>query len=169
MRYLASFVVTLAWALWLGGLIALFLFVQTLFRQNRPVAVDAAPLMFQAFERVQLLLAGCALIGTFCLWLLTRARPVKVVFALLALSAALAALSTTLVTTKMESLRRAGMSASPEFRRLHGFSMLFYVSQAGVLVAAGAALPAAIGCAMRRRDPSGFPATTETAEGTAPA
>lgn len=141
MRYLGSFIVTLAWGLWFGGMIALFVFVQTLFAGNRAVAVDAAPMLFGAFERTQLLLAACALIGTFTLWLLTRRRAAMTLFALFAISAAVAALSTTLVTAPMEQLRMQGQTSDPQFKRLHGVSMMMYVSEAALLLAAGAILP----------------------------
>ena len=126
MRYLASFVIALAWGLWFGGIIALFVFVQTLFATDRPLAVQAAPVLFGAFERVQILLAAFTLIGTFSLWMLMRRRAVMTLFALCAISAALAALSAALVTTPMERLRHEGLSSSPQFKRLHGVSMLMY-------------------------------------------
>jgi len=53
-------------------------------------------------------------------------------------------LSTTLVTPRIETLRRQGQSGSPEFRQLHGRSMQFYVSEAVLLLLAGVALRQAI-------------------------
>ncbi len=138
MRYLASFVVTLAWALWLGGMVALVIFVQTLFARNRPIALDAAPMLFVAFERVQLLLAAAAVVGTFCWWLLTRRRAIMILFALLAISGAIAAMSTTLNTAPMEQLRAQGLRESPEFQRLHRRSTRMYMAEMLMLLAAGA-------------------------------
>jgi hypothetical protein len=144
MRYFASFVVTLAWALWLGGIVALVLFVQTLFARNRTIALDAAPMLFVSFERVQLLLAAAACVGTFCWWLLTRRRTVMVLFALIALAAATAALSTTLNTSPMERLRAEGRRESPEFKALHRRSTSMYLVNLVLLLAAGAVLPRAM-------------------------
>ncbi|HEV2292891.1 MAG TPA: hypothetical protein VGR35_03495 [Tepidisphaeraceae bacterium] len=144
MRYFASFVVTLAWALWLGGMVALVLFVQTLFARNRPIALEAAPMLFVSFERVQLVFAAAACVGTFCWWVLTRRRPVIVLFALFAIAGAVAALSTTLNTDRMEQLRAQGMRESPEFQALHRRSTSMYVANLLLLLAAGAILPAAL-------------------------
>ncbi len=168
MRYLASFVVMLAWALWLGGMVALVLFVQTLFAGNRPVALEAAPMLFVAFGRVQLLLGACALIGTFTLYVLTRGRGVMTVFVLLALSAALAAASIALVTAPMERLRAQGLRESVEFKRLHSWSTSLYMGEMLLLLAAGGMLPAVIGNVIRP-PPAVVPATAETAPDTAAA
>ena len=143
MRYFVSFVVTLAWALWLGGMVALVLFVQTLFARNRPVALDAAPILFVSFERVQLLFAAAACVGTFCWWLLTRRRTVIVLFALFAIGGALAALSTTLNTTPMERLRARGLRESAEFKALHKRSTSMYMANLVLLLIAGGILPKA--------------------------
>lgn len=168
MRYLASFVVTLAWALWLGGMVALVIFVQTLFMRNRPVALEAAPMLFVAFERVQLLLAGAAVVGTFCWWLLTRRRAVMVLFALLAISGAIAAMSTTLNTAPMEQLRAQGLRDSTEFQRLHRRSTTMYMAEMLLLLAAGAIIARGNGNVIRpHRDEPRLPDETgpDTAAG----
>src|SRR5205809_563311 len=48
MRYVASWVVMLAWGLWFGGLVALMLFVTALFGGDRNIARQAAPRLFVA-------------------------------------------------------------------------------------------------------------------------
>ena len=169
MRYLASFVVTLAWGLWLGGMVALIVFVQTLFVRNRPVALEAAPMLFVAFERVQLVLAAAAVVGTFCWWLLTRRRAVMVLFALLAISGAIAAMSTTLNTAPMEVLRARGMRESAEFKRLHRRSTTMYMAEMVLLLGAGAILARANGN-VTRADPNPAPGSSpETVPDTAAA
>jgi hypothetical protein len=167
MRYVTSFVVTLAWALWLGGMVALVLFVQTLFARNRPVALDAAPMLFVAFERVQLVLAAAAVVGTFCWWVLTRRRAVMVLFALFAISGAIAAMSTTLNTAPMERLRAQGLRESPEFKRLHQRSTSMYMAEMVLLLAAGAVLARGSGANVTRLDPTDAAASPEPA-GTGP-
>jgi hypothetical protein len=144
MRKVIAVLVTLAWALWFGGIVALFLFVSVMFSQSRPVAVEAAPMLFHAFERYQLLVAAFALVCLVLWRVLVPSRAVMVVFTLLAFAAVAAVLSTTLVTPRIETLRRQGQSGSPEFRQLHGRSMQFYVSEAVLLLLAGVALRQAI-------------------------
>ena len=51
MRYGFSLLTTIAWGLWFGGMVALFLFVSYLFATDRPTAIVAAPKMFFVFER----------------------------------------------------------------------------------------------------------------------
>ena len=160
MRYFASFVVMLAWALWLGGIVALVLFVQTLFARNRTIALDAAPMLFVSFERVQLLFAAAACVGTFCWWLLTRRRAVMALFALFAIAAASAALSTTLNTNPMERLRAEGRRESPEFKALHRRSTTMYMVNLVLLLAAGVVLPRASRVTPAAREDSGAPADT---------
>jgi hypothetical protein len=48
----------------------------------------------------------------------------------------------------MEQLRQQGQSSSPEFRKLHGISMIVYSGQTLILLAAGLTLP----WAMREQD-----------------
>jgi hypothetical protein len=163
MSRIASIFAWLATSLWLGGMIFLFIAVQTLFRAfpkaTSDVALRGAPALFAAFERYQLVLAATSLVAAFVWYLASRSKWIIAVFLLLSLSAAGAALSTTLITPEMERLRLAGQSASPRFAQLHGRSMLLYVSQAGALLVTALLLPAATRAAgsplRRERAPSG--------------
>ena len=166
MRRILSVLVVVSWGLWFGGICALFLFVSVMFRESRPLAVDAAPMLFHAFERYQLLLAAFALVCLVLWRVLAHSRPIMVVFTFMALAAVAAVLSTTLVTPRIEALRRQGQTASPEFRQLHGRSMIFYTSEAALLLLAGIALPSAVAGATVRRP---APATPETVPDTAAA
>ena len=147
MSRVASTLVWLSTSLWFGGMIFLFVSVQTLFRAfPRPasdVAPQAAPALFDVFERYQLALAAAALIGAFVWYLAVRSKRVIVIFAMLAIAAAGAAISTTLITPPMQQLRAAGQTASPRFRALHGRSMQCYLAQAGLLLVVTLLLPAA--------------------------
>src|SRR5262245_47150597 len=102
----------LAWSLWFGGLIALFIFVQTLFRQDRAIAVEAAPQMFQVFERYQLLLAAMLLLSFFGWWFLSRAIWPIVLFVIIGIATSCAAFGTARITPQMEQLRLDGQSGS---------------------------------------------------------
>lgn len=160
MQRLLAGLVVLAWGLSFGGIIALFLFVSTMFRESRPIAVDAAPMLFHVFEHYQLLLAAFALVCLVLWRVLVPARSIMIVFTFMALAAVMAVLSTTLVTPRMETLRRQGQSTSPEFRQLHGRSMLFYTAEAALLLLAGMTLPAAIGSTWVKSLPAPKPPET---------
>lgn len=143
-KRLLPIVVCFAWALWLGGLIALFLFVQTLFARNRPLAVQAAPVLFLAFERYELFLGALALVATIGWRLAVPSRALTLLLVMLVLAAAGAIVSSITITGPMEQLRAIGQSDSAEFKRLHGYSMMVYVSQAALLAIAGLLLPGAL-------------------------
>lgn len=150
MRRTLSTAAVLSWALWLGGMIALFIFVQTLFARSRPLAVEAAPVLFSAFERYQLVLAGATVLLALAWWVVARRRLLLAVVVLLVVAAAGAVAGPLLITSRMEALRAQGQSGGPEFRRLHGQSMMVYVGQAVLLAGTGLLLPAVI----RGEDPA---------------
>jgi hypothetical protein len=141
LQKLAACLVCIAWALWFGGLGALFLFVTRLFIVDRPTALKAAPILFLVFERYQLPLAAAALVGTVCWRILGASARVTVLFVLLAAATVPAALSPILITSRMEQLRLQGQSSSEQFKKLHGISMIVYSGQTLILLAAGLTLP----------------------------
>jgi hypothetical protein len=134
----------LTWALWLGGLVALFLFVTHLFRVDRPIATVAAPQMFARFERVQLLLAAVGLLAVGGLRLIEPRAVLGVLFTFLAVATVALVVSAAVVRPKMERLRVAGESSEPQFRQMHGQSMALYTAQAAALLIAGFFIPAAM-------------------------
>jgi hypothetical protein len=148
LRTAASALVCIAWALWFGGLCALFLFATRLFADDRETALKAAPILFLSFERYQLLLAAAGLLGCVVWRVSTGSIRATLVFSLLAVATVPAALSPMLITSRMESLRVQGQSQSSEFRRLHGISMMVYTGETVILLAAGVSLP----WAMRREN-----------------
>ncbi len=149
MRYGFALLATLAWGLWFGGLISLFVMVSHLFRVDRGTAVSAAPKMFVAFERYQIILAAAALIAT-TLWRLTTPRAtLTALFFALAVASVGTITSAVAIVPKMEQLRLRGMTEGPEFRQLHGRSMLVYTAEAAALLVAGFILPAALGVTPR--------------------
>lgn len=137
MRLLFSIFTTLVWGLWFGGLVCLFIAVQTLFAVDRSVAVAAAPMIFQAFERYQLLLAAAALVGAVGWRLNARSAWVTAIFALLGLAAIGAAIGPLAVSAPMQELAAQGRSGSAQFMRLHGWSMLLYMMQTILLLLGG--------------------------------
>jgi len=141
LRKLAASLVCIAWALWFGGLGALFLFATRLFQEDRPTALKAAPVLFLSFERYQLLLAAAALVGVVAWRVLGGSIRVTVLFCLIAAASVPAALSPMLITSRMEQLRARGESSSPQFKKLHGISMMVYSGETLILLAAGLTLP----------------------------
>jgi hypothetical protein len=150
LRRIAAGLVCIAWALWFGGLGSLFLLVTRLFAEDRDTALKAAPRMFLVFERYQLLLAAAALVGAVAWRVLAKSVRVTVLFWMLAVAALPAALGPILITAHMEQLRLRGESSSPEFKKLHGESMIVYCAETLILLVAGLTLP----WAMREEDRS---------------
>ena len=148
-RRLLLVVLTLAWALWFGGIITLFLAVTSLFATfapERTLAGTAAAGIFRRFEVYRLVLAPITVVAAAALRASKSpaARSKTVVLVLLILAAVIALVSTFAVSRRIETLRTQGLTSTSEFRRLHGTSMAMYTAEAAVLVAAGLALPTAV-------------------------
>jgi len=153
LRFLPG-VLTLAWGLWFGGIMMLFLAVTSLFDTFDPdkaLAGTAAAGIFRRFEFHQLVLAAVAVGAATVLRVSSAggARRLTVLLVLLALAAGTALVSTLAVSSRIEGLRRDRLTDTPQFRRLHGLSMAVYTAEAALLLAAGLALPGAIAGAYR--------------------
>ena len=170
MRHLFSVVVTLAWALWFGGMVMLFVALGSIFAPpvDREVAGRFAARLFPNFERLQLVCAGVCLLGAAGWHLASRSRLKLVLFTLFALATVAAVIETTSITPRIEAMRVEGKRGTPEFDRMHRMSSRAYMSGAVVLLVAGFLLPGAI-----RADASATstatPRTPRTSEETAPA
>ena len=158
LRTLLIIIATTAWALWLGGLVALFLFVQVLFTADRAIAIEAAPRMFSLFEKYQLVLAAVGLVATILWRIVSKHVLVSAVFFLLALASFGAVAEPIFISGEMQKLRLAGESSGPRFKQLHGRSMMLYVGETAVLLIAGIILPIAI-APPHRTSPEIAPAT----------
>lgn len=144
MRYALSLLTALAWALWLGGLIAVFVLVTDLFKFDRSTALVAAPRIFVHFERFELLLATAALLAS-AIWRIREPRTsLSILFAGLAIATVGLVINAAVITPRMEQIRVAGESSGPRFRKLHGQSMAVHSLQALALMLAGLTLPAAM-------------------------
>ena len=137
MSRLFAFLSLVAWALWLGGLITLFLCVITLFTHNRSLAVDVAPQLFVNFERYQLIVAAVALTTTVLWRVLSKNLMVNWIFLLLCLSSLGAITSPLYFSKQMEMLRQEGKTNSPTFEALHRQSEWVYTSEAVLLLICG--------------------------------
>jgi hypothetical protein len=143
-------IATLAWALWFGGLMALFIFVLTLFHNNREIAVQAAPQLFLAFQRYHLILAAVALAATVLWRIVAPSKFVLVNFILLGLAACAGVAVAVWIIGPMEALREQGLGGSDEFKKLHGISMMLFCAQAILLLIYGVILPFAISAGAKK-------------------
>ncbi len=149
-----STILMVFWGLWFGGNIALFLFVSSLFRQNRSLAIDAAPVLFITFERYHLLLAGASVVLSGAWLARDRSRATTALFVLLILGGLAAAGSAAFITPRIMQLRHLHQTDTAEFKRMHGLSMMIYSGEAVVLLIAGVVLSAV----MRRQSIAAAPA-----------
>ena len=145
MTRIAQIIVTISTALWLGGLLALFLFVSALFKHDRTVATQGAPVLFDVFAMYQI---GVGFIGLLALliWRATvRSHLASAIIVMFALSIGCAAYVTFSIIPEMTAIREAGQSGdSPRFKQLHGRSMIFYSAQTISLLLSAVMLPGAI-------------------------
>lgn len=157
MRYLAATLAVLATALWLGGLVALFLFAPAIFQafgpEERTIAGKATSTMFVVFAKYQLVLAGVALIAAFLGYLQRRTGLLIALFVCFAIATVGAVANNVLVIPPMESLRLGGESGTPQFKKLHGISMGVSLGITLAVAAAALILPAACRAVLHpRRD-----------------
>jgi hypothetical protein len=148
MQRLLSTLVVLAWGLWFGAIVMVFVAVTALFAtfaDQRPIAGIAAASVFRRFEVLELIAAVLGLAGAAG-WRFTggRSRARTAVLALLAAAAVGACVSRFALTPRIDDLRLAGKSGTDEFKKLHGMSSSVYSAQAVLLLAAGLILPAAV-------------------------
>jgi hypothetical protein len=166
MKTLAATVVTLAWGLWLGGLGTLFAVLGTIFNPpgySRSQQGDFAQRLFPVFERMQLIFAAVALVGTAAWWFVNRQGLKMVLFALFAVATCVAVAETTIVTPRVQKLSAQGMRGTPEFENAHHLSSRVYSSGAVVLLVAGLLLPTTI----KRDGLTASSSTPQTSEETA--
>ena len=133
----------ITWGLWFGGLVMLFIAVQSVFRtwaDQHELAGLAASGIFQQFNRYRLILAACALLLTFVGWMGERSRAGLMLFTLFALATAAAVYSAGVMTPHLERLRLESLTHTPEFKRLHGLSMGVYLLETVLVFFAGIVL-----------------------------
>lgn len=132
------------WSLWLGGLVALFICVQSLFNTfagDHSLAGLAASGIFWRFNRYQLVLAAIALIGSF-FWRIGSGRSaVTGLFFCFGLASFAAIVVAGIVTPHLEAMRIAHETHSSQFIQLHGISMMLYLSEVVCLLIGGVLLP----------------------------
>jgi hypothetical protein len=147
MTRLLSIVVSLAWSAWFGGMVMLFVTLGRIFTTpgfDREAQGAFASRLFPTFERMQLICAGVALLGTGAWWMVRRAPGKLVLFALFAASTIAAVGEATMITPRVEAMRVSGQRGTPEFARMHQMSSRVYMGGAVVLLIAGVMLPGLI-------------------------
>ncbi|HET6249447.1 MAG TPA: DUF4149 domain-containing protein [Tepidisphaeraceae bacterium] len=135
---------TIVWGLWFGGLVMLFIVVQSLFQTfatDHSVAGTAASAIFREFNSFRLIVAAAALLIAAAGWLQDRTGGKLLIFVLFALAALAAVASSAILTPKIEHLRILGLTQSHEFARLHGISMGIYLIETVLLFLAGVIFP----------------------------
>ena len=167
MTRVLSTVVTLAWACWFGGSITLFavlgrIFTTPGFARDEQGAFAAR--LFPMFERMQLIFAAVALLGTAAWWFVSRAKLKLALFALFTLSTMAAVVEASMITPRVEALVANGQRGTAEFDFMHRLSTRVYMFGAVVLLVVGAILPSAI-----RGDSAVTSPLPRTSEGTAQA
>jgi hypothetical protein len=139
MNRILQSIVILVWALWLGGLVTLFLAVGSLFHTfaDQPqIAGRAASGIFQLFSRYRLCLAAAALLLTV-LWHFARRSRLKItLFVIFALATGAGVYTTAVLTPGLERLRAMGQVDSPQFGRLHELSTNVYLLETILVLAA---------------------------------
>ena len=136
MSRIIAIIVLLAWALWLGGMITLMIFVIRLFNTSREIGIATAPILFRSFANYQIAIGLCACGGGTFLCLLTR-RNVHAILSLLMIVTLAAALVVRGWTFEMDGLRLVNQSKSERFQTLHHRASMLYSGEAILLLCAG--------------------------------
>lgn len=158
MRQILSTLTLLAWALWFGGMIVLIVFVSALFAKNRPIALDAAPILFTTFGLYQLIVGIIAIIAAVAWRFVEPTRVLTGIVVLFMLAAIGAILLSTMIVPPMEKLRASGQRESAQFKQLHKQSTKLYLAEMVALLVAGCMLPVAIRSTAINPDPAPLPA-----------
>lgn len=151
----------LVWGAWFGSLIGVFIAILSVFWTFPPQAPETsnayyfgliASGIFNLFERVQLGLAGGALVFAF-LWQLFRgATKLKIVlFVLFALATVSSVVETKFVSPRINDMRVANQIDQEEFKQMHRLSSGLYLGNAVLILVAGVIISVAIGDEARAR------------------
>jgi hypothetical protein len=144
MRTALNTMITLVWGLWFGGVLTLFLAVTAIFATfptQHSLAGEVARHVFHIFNLYQLALAAIALLATFVWCLLGKGKLKLGLFLLFCLATFAACVITMYVAPQIERMHEKGLANTPEFMRMHGYSMVLYLGEAVMLLIAGLFLP----------------------------
>jgi hypothetical protein len=138
---LLRILLTLAWAAWFGGMLALLVFVTRLFKASREIGVTGAPVLFRTFVTYQLIVGSLTLVLAVALALVSRSKAVAIagVFSLISLALVFPIRGW---TNRIGELYAAGQSNTEEFKGIHRMSSATYSTSALLLACAGIAIAA---------------------------
>jgi hypothetical protein len=154
MRHALVYVLSITLALWLGGLIALFVSVSVLFGTARELGVQAAPVLFATFERYELGLFVVSIVLALA-WRTPAKRYRQALLGCVLAAGGMVAVQVWVLSPKINLLRETGQSATPAFQQLHGQSTFVYVATAVLVLLAKIALITAL-LPKSRNDTVGF-------------
>jgi len=141
MRRVLPYVIGLCIALWLGGLVTLFIALMSVFAYNRGIGAQVGPVLFGKFEPYQLCLAGIAIAATILWRVYGCSKTRMIMMACLLSSAAIAVISFSWVTPQIIDLwQNRTEDSAARFQQLHMTSRYLYTAMAILVAMAGAAL-----------------------------
>ena len=142
MRYTLLLLTTVVWGLWFGGTIAVFVFGLYDFRpgvmSSHAVAAEAANAMFAVFAKYQLVLAGLAVVAAGLAFVTYPSRWTGGLLGCLFAALGITIIWGLALLPMMQGYSTQGLAGSPEFKRLHGQSMVALTVEAVVLLAVAA-------------------------------
>jgi len=128
----------LAWALWFGATIAVFVFVKHFFAVfPHEMAGTAANAMFNSFANYELILAGTSLLSSGMLLVTYPTARWVLILGFLILTAGMAVTVALGLIPMMDALIDQGKQHSPEFIKLHVKSMVAMTLQSVMLLLTG--------------------------------
>jgi len=141
MRTALSYIISLCIALWLGGLVTLFIALMSIFQYNRGLGAQVGPVLFSKFEPYQLSLGAIAIACTIAWRMYACSRARKMLLACLLAGMAIAVINFAYITPQIIDLWQNPTEGSAErFHQLHQMSRRLYTGTAVLVLLAGGAL-----------------------------
>lgn len=127
MKRLLPYLIGLSVALWLGGLVTLFISLISIFRYNRGIGSQVGPVLFSRFEPYQIGLGLIAVVLTFVWRIYSCSRAKKILLISLILAVTLSTVSYTYLTPQIMHMTTGQVIESGErFDQLHKTSEKLY-------------------------------------------
>ncbi len=144
MQRILPYIIGLTLALWLGGLVTLFIALISIFRYNRGIGAQVGPVLFSKFEPYQIGLGLIAVICTVVWRMYACSRAKKILLTCVLAAVSIAVISFAYLTPQVAQMAAdETASADEKFARLHKTSeMLYNVMAILVLIAFGSFIAA---------------------------